>query len=767
MEHQLQQNNICGVWKGLKTISGFKEPKSQPVGDQGLLLTSHQVRNALKKNRARKAAGPDGISSRLLKSCADQLCGIFGYTFNLSLKLGRVPQLWKTSCIIPVPKTPHPKELNSYRPVALTSHLMKTLERLVLVPSAPADGDDREYRGLIQDFADWCLRNNLQINAGKTKELVVDFRRRSHSPPAPVSIQENGHRHCEVLQEAEVFWSAGTLLRTFYDSVVASAIFYGIVCWASSITDRDRRRMDRLDTLTALGSSFMKHSVKFYFTLSSGVPKIPDYVTVAEVQEVVMAYYDSNMKTPEPRLDWQISGCQWDDETGKVDGYSQYGYNGEDFLTFEPRSKKWIAANPQAEITKQMWDGNEALHARWKNVLTNICPKWLKMILNYGKSFLQRKDLPSVSLLQKSPSSPVSCHATGFYPDRATLIWRKDGEELHEDVDHGEILPNHDGSFQMNVDLKLSSVTPEDWSRYDCVFHLSGVKDDIVTKLDKAEIRTNWEKSSDLTFPIVAAVVVLVLVLIAAAGFTVNKRQKVKHSLKFFFTASSGGPGFQLVGSSEVDGTVAGRCDGVQKLAEVKQGWMQKIFEDDPQHWAHYTRECFERIHGCEWDDETEDVNGINQYGYDGEDLIFLDLKMLTWFTPKPQADAIKLSWDADKSRIKYNEVVLTQICPQWLKKYLTFGKSSLLRTAATLQVSTPDRATLIWRKDGEELHEDVDHGEILPNHDGSFQMSVDLKLSSVTPEDWSRYDCVFHLSGVKDDIVTKLDKAEIRTNFG
>ncbi|KAI3351348.1 hypothetical protein L3Q82_005892 [Scortum barcoo] len=236
MEHQLQQNNICGVWKGLKTISGFKEPKSQPVGDQGwandlnlffnrfhqasapppaqsssaatpillcapcpllllcpppsptlsslypsppphtpsvhtypqftptlsshlpdtstshsvlctfppstppcssLLLTTHQVRNALKKNRARKAAGPDGISSRLLKSCADQLCGIFGYTFNLSLKLGRVPQLWKTSCIVPVPKTPHPKELNSYRPVALTSHLMKTLERLVLAHLRP------------------------------------------------------------------------------------------------------------------------------------------------------------------------------------------------------------------------------------------------------------------------------------------------------------------------------------------------------------------------------------------------------------------------------------------------------------------------------------------------------------------------------------------------------------------------------------------------------------------------------------------------------
>uniref|UniRef100_H2S7D9 Immunoglobulin C1-set domain-containing protein n=1 Tax=Takifugu rubripes TaxID=31033 RepID=H2S7D9_TAKRU len=66
-------------------------------------------------------------------------------------------------------------------------------------------------------------------------------------------------------------------------------------------------------------------------------------------------------------------------------------------------------------------------------------------------------ELPSVSLLQKTPSSPVSCHATGFYPDRATLSWRKGEEELHEDVDHGEMLLNPDGTFQMSVDLNVSS----------------------------------------------------------------------------------------------------------------------------------------------------------------------------------------------------------------------------------------------------------------------------------------------------------------------
>ncbi|MDG2555456.1 reverse transcriptase family protein [Vibrio parahaemolyticus] len=291
------------------------------------------MRDQLRRIKTRKAAGPDGISSRLLKSCADQLCGIVETIFNLSLRLGRVPQLWKTSCVVPVPKTPHPKDFSTFRPVALTSHLMKTLERLVLSCLRPAvassmdllqfayqpgtrvdataifllhralshlekpgssvrimffdfssafntiqpallrdklehigvanhltswildyltdrpqyvrtqdcvsdlavcstgalqrtalalflftlytadfsydtptchlqkfsddsaivglitDGDDREYRELNQDFVDWCLRNHLQINAGKTKELMVDFRRCRLLPPTMVNIQ--------------------------------------------------------------------------------------------------------------------------------------------------------------------------------------------------------------------------------------------------------------------------------------------------------------------------------------------------------------------------------------------------------------------------------------------------------------------------------------------------------------------------------------------------------------------------------------------------
>ena len=72
------------------------------------------------------------MSPRLLKACAAELGEPLQHVFNLSLQLGKVPTLWKTSCIVPVPKKPRPSELNDYRPVALTSQLMKTLERLLL-----------------------------------------------------------------------------------------------------------------------------------------------------------------------------------------------------------------------------------------------------------------------------------------------------------------------------------------------------------------------------------------------------------------------------------------------------------------------------------------------------------------------------------------------------------------------------------------------------------------------------------------------------------
>lgn len=100
-----------------------------------------------------------------------------------------------------------------------------------------------------------------------------------------------------------------------------------------------------------------------------------------------------------------------------------------------------------------------------------------------------------MSLLQRTPTAPVRCHGTGFYPENALMFWRKDGGEIHEGVDHGEILPNPDGSFQISVDLDILSIPFKEWRRYECVFQLPGVQNEIVTRLDKNVIQTNWKET--------------------------------------------------------------------------------------------------------------------------------------------------------------------------------------------------------------------------------------------------------------------------------
>ena len=115
-----------------------------PTPQTGLNFTASQVRRELERLNQRKAAGPDRISPRVLKACAGQLCGVLQHLFNLSLHLQRVPVLWKTSCLVPVPKKGRPVALNDYRPIALTSHIMKVMERLVLAHLRPLVGPSQD-----------------------------------------------------------------------------------------------------------------------------------------------------------------------------------------------------------------------------------------------------------------------------------------------------------------------------------------------------------------------------------------------------------------------------------------------------------------------------------------------------------------------------------------------------------------------------------------------------------------------------------------------
>ncbi|KAF7643841.1 hypothetical protein LDENG_00232250, partial [Lucifuga dentata] len=75
-----------------------------------------------------KAAGPDCVSS--YTHCADQLFSILADLFNP--EQSTVPACFKSSAIIPIPRKQKISSLNDYRPVPLTSVVMKCLERLIL-----------------------------------------------------------------------------------------------------------------------------------------------------------------------------------------------------------------------------------------------------------------------------------------------------------------------------------------------------------------------------------------------------------------------------------------------------------------------------------------------------------------------------------------------------------------------------------------------------------------------------------------------------------
>ncbi|XP_074542761.1 major histocompatibility complex class I-related protein 1-like [Halichoeres trimaculatus] len=318
-------------------------------------------------------------------------------------------------------------------------------------------------------------------------------------------------------------------------------------------------------------SSSEKHSLKFSSAGFSGIPDFPDFITTAEVDGIEAGTCNSN-KMMKIKQDWakklthtdpqymdlyrrecfetqprlyktiinsltqsfnqtegvhvlqSIGGCEWDDETGEVDGFFKYGYDGEDFISLDVNSLTWIALKPEAVPTKLSWDAEKKRIHFNENYLSKVCPERLKKHVDIGKSFLMKTVVPSVSLLQKSPSSPVTCHATGFFPDRAVMFWRRDGEELQEDVDHGEILPNHDGTFQMSVDLLKPPA--EDWRSYECVFQLSGVKEDIISKLHKDVIRTNHEDPTDVAVVVGVSLLLLLLLVAAVVGFVFYRQRK-------------------------------------------------------------------------------------------------------------------------------------------------------------------------------------------------------------------------------------------------
>ncbi|XP_047674539.1 BOLA class I histocompatibility antigen, alpha chain BL3-7-like [Tachysurus fulvidraco] len=315
-------------------------------------------------------------------------------------------------------------------------------------------------------------------------------------------------------------------------------------------------------------SSAVTHSMQYFYTgVTSGI-NFPEFTALGQVDGGQFVYYDSKIGKMIRKTEWmqkvtaddpdywkrntqnfqgsqeifkvgvdtlmerfnqttgvhtvqKMYGCELDDD-GTVRGYTQHGYDGEDFLSFDLKTSTWIAAKPQAVITKNKWDNNPGMTVGEKNYLDNICIEWLKKHVSYGRETLERKVRPTPSLFQKEASSPeVVCHATGFFPKEVMIFWKKDGEDMIEDVELRETLLNQDGSFQKRSILKVPAEELQKHT-YTCVIQHSSLEKDLVLNVSEQQI---LKGGGSMAIIIGVVVALIVLVVAVVAGIMVWKKK--------------------------------------------------------------------------------------------------------------------------------------------------------------------------------------------------------------------------------------------------
>lgn len=94
-------------------------------------ITKMDIRHSLKNIKPRGSIGPDGIPPFIVKGCYDILEDPLYYVFNLSLRLGKFPEIWKVSRITPIFKKGKKDRVENYRPISILSTLAKLFEQIL------------------------------------------------------------------------------------------------------------------------------------------------------------------------------------------------------------------------------------------------------------------------------------------------------------------------------------------------------------------------------------------------------------------------------------------------------------------------------------------------------------------------------------------------------------------------------------------------------------------------------------------------------------
>lgn len=137
-------------------------------------------------------------------------------------------------------------------------------------------GEETEYRAEVASLEVWCRENNLHLNINKTKEMIVDPRKRrvQHTPiyigetevervttfkflgiyisedltwsQNTTQLIKKAHTRLYFLRKLKKFGMKTKILSNFYRSIVESIVASSIIVWFGNCTVQQRKELQRV-----------------------------------------------------------------------------------------------------------------------------------------------------------------------------------------------------------------------------------------------------------------------------------------------------------------------------------------------------------------------------------------------------------------------------------------------------------------------------------------------------------------------------------------
>ncbi|CAH8866178.1 unnamed protein product [Trichobilharzia szidati] len=166
--------NASNMWKLFKEITGSRQINNIPYSSDVCTLNksfiyspsnsmlpsitsvnnspfpgfnTNDFQKCLKSLNPSQSLVPDHVPSIIFKKCSDILCYPLTDLFNKSFSSNIVPGVWKDIKVVPIPKS-STGACVKFRPIAITSPFLKTMEKLLLlslVPSLKSLNDPKQF----------------------------------------------------------------------------------------------------------------------------------------------------------------------------------------------------------------------------------------------------------------------------------------------------------------------------------------------------------------------------------------------------------------------------------------------------------------------------------------------------------------------------------------------------------------------------------------------------------------------------------------------